>query len=386
MADLFNLPDPPYLPDTRAKGWRFELDLQRIEQSDTWALATPDLRPWLLMLWAVAWQQTPCGTLPTEDRLIAPRLGMPLQAFTDAKEVLLRGWWQANDGRLYHPTIAERVVEMCNHKDTERIRQRAYRARIKAEREAHEAAAGAKTSAGQTKTSTEQTETSDVVTRDKRVSNTVVPREYDTGTGTGNTVPNGTDAGASPDLFGREDDSQQSDEKIPTTKEQIWIGGKSLLANSGLDKKQAGTFLGKLIADYDEPSVLEAVQAGVSEQPADPRSYLKATCQRIAGERKSKGAAVTGWWKSDELALQQANLVGVGPAHSNEHRDSWHARIKAAIDNGGKPPERVPVAPVQSPAMRPEVARSEMTPEQQAANRAALKAALKGTATIVQSA
>lgn len=68
--------DIPYPVDTRAKGWRFELDTERIEQSDTWALATPVQRAWLLRLWMVAWQQTPCGSLPNNDALVAARLGM----------------------------------------------------------------------------------------------------------------------------------------------------------------------------------------------------------------------------------------------------------------------------------------------------------------------
>lgn len=34
----------PYPCDTRAKGWRFELDHERIRQSDTWALAPPEIR------------------------------------------------------------------------------------------------------------------------------------------------------------------------------------------------------------------------------------------------------------------------------------------------------------------------------------------------------
>lgn len=76
---------------------------------------------------------------------------------------------------------------------------------------------------------------------------------------------------------------------VPTMKEQIWQAGKSLLMVGGTAKEQAGTFIGKLISDYGEPAVLEAVQAGVSEQPADPKAYLKAACLRIAGERKPAG-------------------------------------------------------------------------------------------------
>ncbi|MDC6132407.1 hypothetical protein PPH41_32025 [Burkholderia gladioli] len=119
----------PYPPDTRAKGWRFELDYERIRQSDTWALAPPEIRPWLLMLWMTAWEQTPCGSLPDDDELIAARIGMPLEQFQAAKKRLMRGWWAADDGRLYHATLTERVLEMIGRRDGERIRKAAQRAR-----------------------------------------------------------------------------------------------------------------------------------------------------------------------------------------------------------------------------------------------------------------
>ncbi|SSW67276.1 hypothetical protein AVE30378_02540 [Achromobacter veterisilvae] len=129
----------PYPADTRAKGWRFELDHERIRQSDTWALAAPEIRPWLLMLWMTAWEQTPCGSLPQDDELIAARIGMPLDQFQAAKARLLRGWWLADDGRLYHDTLAERVLEMIERRDGERNRKAEYRERKKAERAANQA-------------------------------------------------------------------------------------------------------------------------------------------------------------------------------------------------------------------------------------------------------
>ena len=104
-------------------------------QSDTWALASPDARPWLLMLWTVAWQQTPCGSMPSNHELIAARLGIKLKDFQRIKEVLLRGWWQAVDGRLYHETITSRVLDMVARKDGERARKAAYRAKKEAERQ-----------------------------------------------------------------------------------------------------------------------------------------------------------------------------------------------------------------------------------------------------------
>lgn len=123
----------PYLPDVLAKGWRFELDVDRLEQSDTWALATPDVRPWLLMLWVVSWKQKPCGSLPADDALIVARLGIAPKVFSRVKAVLMRGWWKAEDGRLYHDTIAACVLDMLGKKTAETQRKKDYRERKLAE-------------------------------------------------------------------------------------------------------------------------------------------------------------------------------------------------------------------------------------------------------------
>ncbi|WP_320338945.1 hypothetical protein [Burkholderia seminalis] len=128
----------PYPSDTRAKGWRFELDLERIERSDTWALTPADLRPWLLMLWSTAWQQEPCGSLPANDELIAARIGMKTSVFAKNRDKLMRGWWRADDGRLYHNTIVTRVQEMLAARDKERNRKAEWRDRKKAEKQSEE--------------------------------------------------------------------------------------------------------------------------------------------------------------------------------------------------------------------------------------------------------
>jgi uncharacterized protein YdaU (DUF1376 family) len=115
--------NPPYPADTRAKGWRFELDYERIRQSDTWALAEPEHRPWLLMLWMVAWEQTPCGSLPDDDALITARLDMAPKAYAKARDTLRRGWWLAEDGRLYHHAITQHVLRMIEKRAKEAARK-----------------------------------------------------------------------------------------------------------------------------------------------------------------------------------------------------------------------------------------------------------------------
>lgn len=69
-----------------------------------------------------------------------------------------------------------------------------------------------------------------------------------------------------------------------------------------------------------------------------------------AAEPKPRGD----WWANDATRLAKANEVGVGPAHFGESAASWEARIRAAIDNGGKPPAAQvfvrPTPPANEPA------------------------------------
>lgn len=94
-------------------------------------------------------------------------------------------------------------------------------------------------------------------------------------------VPNGT--GGEPPAGQVEDPPAKSPEEM--RKAEIWGAGKSLLMEAGEPKAQCGSFLGKLVGDYGDVIVLEAVRAAVSATPADPKEYLKATCQRLKGER-----------------------------------------------------------------------------------------------------
>lgn len=121
----------PYPADTRAKGWRFEIDYEKVKASDTWLRAKRgDVRGALLLLWAESWQQTPCGSLPNDDELIALLIDMAESAFAKHRAVLMRGWWLAEDGRLYHETITARVLDMLakRAKDAKRSADRRARA------------------------------------------------------------------------------------------------------------------------------------------------------------------------------------------------------------------------------------------------------------------
>ena len=99
------------------------------------------------------------------------------------------------------------------------------------------------------------------------------------------------------------------------TKAELWSAGKSLLENAGMPKAQCGSFVGKLVKDYTDTVVIEAVRAAVFTNPADPAEYLKAACQIAAGQRKP----VEPEWRTEQRTRTQIAAPGVAvgsmPAH-----------------------------------------------------------------------
>jgi hypothetical protein len=87
-----------------------------------------------------------------------------------------------------------------------------------------------------------------------------------------NSVPDGTGSAAA-----------KSPEEL--TRSELWSAGKSLLSQAGMPPAQCGSFVGKLVKDYGETVVVDAVRAAVVAQPADPAQWLKAACLRAVGQR-----------------------------------------------------------------------------------------------------
>lgn len=246
----------PYPSDTKAKGWRFELDYEKIDQSDTWGLASevPLARPCLVMMWLVAWTQEPCGSLPNDEAIIRVRCGIPASVWPKVRELLMRGWWTADDGRLYHDTVTKRVLEMIEYrrKNAERV------ANFKAAKRLQQGGNALPTSDQQGKNDT------------------------GTGTGTFNSVPDGTGGAAA--------DGKRGKTPAELRKSELWAGMKTLLVDSGESKdlKAAGAVITKTIVRYDEATALAAIEATLHARPAGAIAYLEGACQQAMGLRQNK--------------------------------------------------------------------------------------------------
>lgn len=80
-------------------------------------------------LWLKSWDQTPPGSLPMGDVELCrlAELGRDLKAWMRVRDVALHGWFEANNGRLYHGVVAEGICSALLSKEAQRLRTAAAR-------------------------------------------------------------------------------------------------------------------------------------------------------------------------------------------------------------------------------------------------------------------
>jgi hypothetical protein len=66
-----------------------------------------------LILWLKSWDEVPAGSLPDNDRELCAlaELDRDLREWRKVKRWALHGWQLCDDGRLYHPVVAEVTLE-----------------------------------------------------------------------------------------------------------------------------------------------------------------------------------------------------------------------------------------------------------------------------------
>jgi len=69
-------------------------------------------------------------------------------------------------------------------------------------------------------------------------------------------------------------------------KAQTWRRAKALCDAASVTEPSARTAIGRMVADYTVEVVFEAVRVAEHHKPVQPIAFLKATCQRLAGEKR----------------------------------------------------------------------------------------------------
>ena len=266
------------------------LDINRLFGSRFHAVSSDAVWRAGLTLWARSFHQVPAASLPNDDVELCrlAELARDLKTWKKLKEGALYGWILCSDGRYYHPIVAEKANEAWKRKLDQRNRSKAGNAR----RWGPKGDPGGEPSGQQAPNQAGQSAPSAVPQGVGKELPPASPRESSKdslkespkdslqdpkgqGQGQGELIP------SVPDGTG----SVAAKSPADLTKAELWSAGKSLLSHAGMPEKQCGSFVGKLVKDYGDETVVDAVRAAVLAQPADPAEWLKAACMRTAGQR-----------------------------------------------------------------------------------------------------
>lgn len=122
-----NLQDFPFMP----------LYVQQLRDSKLTTAVKPDRAFFAVILWCASWHQVPAASLPDDDAELAKLagFGFVVKEWKKYREGALYGWIKCDDGRLYHPVVAEKARDAWAAKNEQRYKTEC--ARIKKHNQRH---------------------------------------------------------------------------------------------------------------------------------------------------------------------------------------------------------------------------------------------------------
>jgi hypothetical protein len=135
IKDRPEAPVPPEVDMGANEFFPFYFD--RLRKSKWWRRASDVARARNVMLWGEAYKSRPAGSLPDDDDELAEAAGYGLnvEAFLVHKAEIMAPWTLCADGRWYHPTVCEVVLETWERtsekRRQDRLRQQARRMRVR---------------------------------------------------------------------------------------------------------------------------------------------------------------------------------------------------------------------------------------------------------------
>lgn len=110
-----SLPDPMVPAEVNLQEFSYmPLYFRRLFASDTWNAANDTQRIAALALWCESWHQSPAGSLPDDETILA-RLSQTGTKWRFVRDFALRGWVRCSDGRLYHSVMAGLAIAAWNN-------------------------------------------------------------------------------------------------------------------------------------------------------------------------------------------------------------------------------------------------------------------------------
>lgn len=129
---MTQLPQPPVPQEADLTDFRFmPLEVARLRRSRAWLICKrrPELAFYMINLWTASWHERPAGSLEDDDDVLADAAMCSPEKWPEVRDDVLRGWFKASDGRLYHEVVAEKVLDSWHGKAVARWKKECDRIR-----------------------------------------------------------------------------------------------------------------------------------------------------------------------------------------------------------------------------------------------------------------
>lgn len=291
-----DLQDFPFMP----------LHVARLRDSDLAAEEHPEACWYAVLLWSASWHQLPAGSLPDSDDVLCRLLGLgrDLRTFRKHKVGALRGWVKCDDGRLYHPIVAEQVATAWEGKV--RQRHRTFCAAVRKHNERHPDDKHDAPTFEAWQALGCPADIAALVTALSRVTGAGIERDMPSkreGERKGQGQGDSSDADASGG--GAPPDPPVDPEKV------MFDSGIRLLAESGVTEARARPLLGKWKSQHGAEAVIVALGKAQREGAMDPKAFIEG-CLRN-GQRRDSDRSGGGW-------APRAGMEGFEPASLDDDR------------------------------------------------------------------
>lgn len=259
------------------------LDVVRLRDSGLTAKATGDEFRAAVLLWCASWHQVPAASLPNDDAELANLCGYgrALREWQKIKTGALRGWLLCDDGRFYHPIIAEKANEAWATKSERMEKDEAERDRKRREREDRSRMFTLLKDAG-------VTPAWNISTRDLRalvtdLSRGQVPDSHASDTDASRLRQGqGQGQGIEKEQKKELPKSSTSGSDSPPTPEPdpIFGHGLAFMLAKGVPERGARSFLGAMRKEVGDVRAAELLASAEREDVSDPTAWLRAAAGR----------------------------------------------------------------------------------------------------------
>ncbi len=292
-----SVPPPMVPPDADLQDFPFmPLHVARLRDSDLAAEGDPEGCWYAVLLWAASWHQLPAGSLPDNDAVLTKLcgLGRDTRTFRKHRADALRGFVLCDDGRLYHPVVAEQALSGWESKlrqrhrtECARIKQRQVRGSATEPRQSFADWVSQNFAASVPYLSLDG---DDAVTRDKTPVSPV----------TGENVTSDIASKRQGEGEGQRDSSSEADASavgeppaagnvvriadaaaLADPTKVMFDSGIKLFATAGIAAERARPMLGKWRSDYGAEAVIAALGAAQREGAIDPKSFIEGVLRHV---------------------------------------------------------------------------------------------------------